>query len=201
MTSIRAPQDRIAPPTSPEEWLASLSLEADDEATEASRDLGQLSRELRSEAQRSQLAQERRAAEETMIAGIVQGVGQMVAGACTIASGAFGVDGANDLPANASEATRQAHGQLVSDYQGIITGAGDLGNAGAGIGAALLKADASESQARATEAEHAAQAATESIQGATEDLRAIRESSERATEALKTVLNEKRRAEDAAMRA
>jgi hypothetical protein len=185
--------------TSLEELVGFAAIESGDSAAEASTELRHLGRELRTQAQQQQVAEQRRAAEQDLIAGVAKGVGQIVAGTCSIAGGAHGLVSAGGAPR--TEQLREEFSTRIGHEVGFFRSGGEVLRAGADIGAALAARDAAESRARATEREQAASAAQDIVQQAGEDAEEARSTADKATAALERLLEEKRRASDAASRA
>lgn len=187
-------------PTTIEELVGFSAIESGDEAAQASTELRALGRDLRSQAQRQQVAEQRRAAEQDLIAGVARGVGQIVAGGMAIAGGAHGLASAGSAPSGPDQA-RQEFGQRIEREVNLLNSTGTLARAGADIGAAVATRDAAESRVRATEHEQAASLAQDVLQQAATDAEEARSTETRATDALLRILDEKRRITEAATRA
>lgn len=187
-------------PTTVEELVGFSAIESGDEAAQASTELRALGRDLRSQAQRQQVVEQRRAAEQDLIAGVARGVGQIVSGGLAIAGGAHGLASAGQAPSGSDQVQQQFHTRVDREVS-LLNSTGALARAGADIGAAVATRDAAESRVRATEHEHAASLAGDVIQQAAADAEEARSTETRATDALLRILDEKRRITEAATRA
>jgi hypothetical protein len=187
-------------PTTVEEMVGFSAIESGDEAAQASTELRALGRDLRSQAQRQQVAEQRRAAEQELIAGVARGLGQIVSGGLAIAGGAHGLGSAGQPPSGTEQAQEQFRTRIDREVS-LFNNGGALARAGADIGAAVATRDAAESRVRATEHEHAASLAQEVIQQAAADAEEARSTETRATDALVRILDENRRTTEAATRA
>ncbi|MBN8612261.1 MAG: hypothetical protein J0L92_16825 [Deltaproteobacteria bacterium] len=186
--------------TTVEEMVGFAAIDSSDEAADASTELRHLGRSLVSQAKQQEVADQRRAADQDLIGGIARGVGQIVAGALSIAGGAHGLSAAGNTPTG-SDVARQEYASRIGHEVGIIKSSGDLGRAGADIGAAVASRDAAFSRTRATEQEEAASVGEDVVQQARGDADEARATADRATDALQQLIEEKRRAMDAATRA
>jgi len=188
-------------PTTTAEIIASIQSQAQDDATEASRDLRQLGRALRTEAQHSQIHELRQAAEQEMWSGVMQGVGSIADGLGSIVGGVGGL-GREGQTTTARTPEERTHlrdtGKAESEVSSSV---GDAANGGLGVASALFRRSAAEARSRATEAENATSTADEVVQSASDDVQTAHRAADRVTEALGEVLREQRRAEDAALRA
>jgi hypothetical protein len=183
-------------PTSIEEMVGFAAIESSDEAADASTELRALGRDLRSQAHRQQVVEQRRAAEQDLIAGVARGVGQIVSGGLAIAGGAHGLASAGQAPSAPDQA--EAFHTRIEQEVSLLNNTGALARAGADIGAAVATRDAAESRVRATEHEQAASLAQDIVQQAATDAEEARSTETRATDALLRILEEKRRATAAA---
>jgi hypothetical protein len=181
--------------TTTTELIAQLQRETLDDQAGTSRELAQLSRGLRRDAQQAQVAEQRRQAEQQLIGGILRGVGSIVQGACAIGASSAGAGSAGGQGAGGAGASG------ADGASALWSGGSQLVNGGLGIGAAAVDAEAAYAGVRARTAEHRAEDAAETAQTARDDLRAAHDAQTRATQSLAEVLREQRRAEEAATRA
>lgn len=188
-------------PTSVEELVAFASARSSDEAAQASAELRQLGQSLRSEAQRSQVAEMRRAAEQQMIGEIISASGQILAATGSIVGSGVSLHQIGQIPTNAPEETiRQRMSQIQSEAS-LWRDSGAAAKAGGDIVAAWMRSEATYSGARRTEFEHAASFAQGVIEQAREDRAEAEQVADRSMEMLQRILDERRRASDAANRA
>ncbi len=167
--------------TTVEELISLQAIENGDAEAHAAQQARETQQRLLSQAQRAQIAEMRTAADKQMWAGILGALGTMADAAGSFGAGLAGGASTGD-------------GQLSTSF-------GKLGTAGLSIGKALLESEAREAQARQTEQEHAQTSAKTGLDQASSDLQDAHRAVDRDLDALKAVLTERRRAEEAATRA
>lgn len=194
--------------TTVEEFLSITTSETSNQMARAANEVRHLGRELRSEAQRQEVSELRSAADSELWASVASGVGQIVASAATIVSASHSLGSMGGAPQQSDQLSGADLRQAQSDYasrisneSSLIKTSGELVKSGADIGSAFLKRDAAMSQANARERASAADAAQDIADSAQQDLEAAHRASDKATDALRQLVEEQRRTQDAATRA
>lgn len=164
-----------------EELIALEAIEGNESQAHAATQARQTQRATLAAAQQAQVRELRQAANLEMWAGILKGIDTMGSAVAT-----FGV--------NAAGGSNTRGGQNVEAGM-------KLGSATNQLVGVYLGSEVAEARARATEHEHAQGSARTAMDQAHEDLEGANRATDRNLDALKQVLAERRRAEEAATRA
>lgn len=194
--------------TTVEEFLSITTSETSNQMARAANEVRHLGRELRSEAQRQEVSELRSAANTELWASIGSSVGQIVASAASIGSACHSLGAAGGMPQQSDQLSgpkldqaQAAYTAQIRDQASVIKGIGELAKSGADIAAATARRDAAMAQANARERASAADAAQDIADSAQQDLEAAHRASDKATDALRQLVEEQRRTQDAATRA
>ncbi|MCS6856387.1 MAG: hypothetical protein N2515_00345 [Deltaproteobacteria bacterium] len=190
-------------PTSVEEAVAFAAKESAQQSEKASSELRSLSRKARMEAEQAELAKAQSATQSELMAGILQGAGQIAAACATIASSTIQLS--SSPPPQGSPAPLQGSHTLKAESTSsagrLVEGGGNLLRSSMETLSHVFRADSAN--ARMAEREtRLNRDAIESIEKqAQEDAQALRGLQERFLEAARTFITERKRAAEAALRA